>query len=67
MNSEYFHHGVRCNLQGSHDNMTVLQNGATTDLVVPAVEELPGLVVRVDVRVHCPAEVGGAAVVRHLG
>ena len=40
---------------------------ATTDLVVPAVEELPGLVVRVDIRVHCPAEVGGAAVVRHLG
>ena len=40
---------------------------ATTDLVVSAVEELPGLVVRVDVWVHCPAEVGGAAVVRHLG
>ena len=67
VNPEYFHHGVGGNLQGSHDNTTVLQECATTDLVVPAVEELPGLVVRVDVRVHCPAEVGGAAVVRHLG
>ena len=49
MNPEYFHHGVGVggNLQGSHDNMTVLQKGATIDLVVPAVEELPGLVVRV--------------------
>ena len=67
MNSEYFHHGVGGNLQGSHDKTTVLQEGDATDLVVPAVEELPGLVVRVDVGVHCPAEVGGAAVVRHLG
>ena len=67
MNTEYFHHGVRCNLQGSHDKTTVLQEDDATDLVVPAVEELPGLVVRVDVGVHCPAEVGGAAVVRHLG
>ena len=48
MNPEYLHHGVGGNLQGPHDKTTVLQEGgASTDLVVPAVEELPGLVVGV--------------------
>ena len=41
VNPEYFHHGVGGNLQGSLDNTTVLQEGDSTDLVVPAVEELP--------------------------